>query len=111
MKSGYLANLGARVDPDHRLSRAVAYTSARQGPIELCMGKQSGVCDTPAMSKPKRRLRVVKWVGTTPAVAVCTCCDRQFKIPLTIAAKTLDAQENLKMQFDNHKCKAESDAA
>jgi len=79
--------------------------------LEPCMEKQSRACDTPAMPKPKRQLRVVKWLGTTPSVAVCTCCDRQFKIPLTIAAKTLDAQENLKMQFDNHKCKGESDAA
>jgi len=63
------------------------------------------------MPKTKRHLRVVKWLGTTPAVAVCTSCDRQFKIPLMGVAKTLDAQENLKMQFDNHKCKGQSDAA
>ena len=65
----------------------------------------------PAMPKPKRHPRVIKWLGTTPAIAVCTACDRQFKIPLTEMARTLDAQENLKMQFDNHKCKDESDAA
>jgi hypothetical protein len=81
-----------------------------QGPREPCMGKKSGVCNTPAMSKPKRHLRVVKWLGTTPAVAVCTSCDRQFRIPLTGVVKTLDAQENLKMQFGNHKCKGESAA-
>ena len=62
------------------------------------------------MLKPKRRLRVVKWLGMTPAVAVCTSCDRQFKIPLTGVAKTLDAQESLELQFDNHRCKADSDA-
>jgi len=63
------------------------------------------------MPKPKRHLRVIKWIGTTPAVAVCTSCERQFKIPLTAMARTLDAQENLKMQFDNHTCKGQSDAA
>jgi hypothetical protein len=63
------------------------------------------------MPRPKRHLRVVKWVGTVPTVAVCTACDRQFKTPLPDMARTSDAQENLKMQFDNHKCKGESEAA
>ena len=35
------------------------------------------------MPKPKRHLRVIKWIGTTPAVAVCISSERQFKIPLT----------------------------
>jgi len=59
------------------------------------------------MTKLKRQLRVIKWIGTTPALAVCTSCGRQFKIPLTAMARKLDAQENLKMQFDNHRCKGE----
>jgi len=75
------------------------------------MGKKTEVCNTRAMPETRRRLRVVKWLGSTPAVGVCTSCGRQFKTPLTGMAKTRDAQENLKMQFDNHRCKGESDAA
>jgi hypothetical protein len=32
----------------------------------------------------KRNLRVVKWLGTVPAVGACTYCNREFKVPLTV---------------------------
>ena len=70
-----------------------------------------GCAHTPDMPRPKRHLRVVKSVGQISAVAVCTACDRQLKTPLPDMAGTSGAQENLKMQFDNHKCKGESEAA
>jgi hypothetical protein len=54
-----------------------------------------------------RNLRVVKWLGTVPAVAVCTQCDRNFKVPLDLLKKTSAAQENLRKQFMEHKCKRE----
>ncbi len=56
---------------------------------------------------PKRNLRVVKWVRTIPAIGVCTFCDRQFKIPMTAMKKVSDAQESLRVQFTEHKCKPE----
>jgi len=59
----------------------------------------------------KGRLRVTKWIGTVPAVAVCTKCQRDFRVPVTILKRTLDAQANLKMQFDRHKCESESEPA
>ena len=31
----------------------------------------------------KRNLRVTKWLGKIPAVAVCTFCDRLFAVPMT----------------------------
>ena len=31
----------------------------------------------------KRRLRVIKWLGTIPAVGTCTSCNREFKVPMT----------------------------
>jgi hypothetical protein len=52
----------------------------------------------------KGRLRVIKWIGTVPAVAVCTKCQQNFRVPITVLKRTLDAQANLKMQFDRHKC-------
>jgi hypothetical protein len=59
----------------------------------------------------KGRLRVTNWIGTVPAVAVCTKCKRDFRVPVTILKLTLDAQANLKMQFDRHKCESESEPA
>lgn len=54
---------------------------------------------------PKRNLRVVKWLIATPAIGVCEFCQKEFKVPMTSLAKTVDAQANLQEQFDRHKCK------
>jgi hypothetical protein len=59
----------------------------------------------------KGRLRVTKWIGTVPAVAVCTKCQRDFRVPMTILKRTPVAQENLKMLLDRHKSESESEAA
>ena len=40
----------------------------------------------------------------TPAIAVCTRCQRQFKVPLTVLARTKDAQDYLQQSFDRHVC-------
>ena len=55
----------------------------------------------------QRRLRVVKWLSTTPALAVCTLCSREFKVPLSALRRTADAQANLQEQFVRHKCNPE----
>jgi hypothetical protein len=52
----------------------------------------------------KRRLRVAKWLSTTPAVGVCTLCSREFKVPTSALRRTADAQASLQQQFDSHKC-------
>jgi hypothetical protein len=52
----------------------------------------------------QRRLRVLKWLSTTPAVGVCTLCSQQFKVPMTALRRTADAQASLQKQFDRHKC-------
>jgi hypothetical protein len=54
---------------------------------------------------PKRVLRVTKWLSTTPAIAVCSSCSREFKVPMSALTKTKDAQTNLQQQFDMHECK------
>ena len=51
-----------------------------------------------------RNLRVTKWLGPVPAVAVCTECGREFKAPLPSLKRTSDAQETLRKQFAEHKC-------
>jgi hypothetical protein len=55
----------------------------------------------------KRRLRVLKWLGTIPVVGVCTLCNRQFNVPITAIKRLTDAQENLTSQFAEHICKEE----
>lgn len=54
-----------------------------------------------------RILRVTKWIGTVPAVAICTQCNREFKVPLQLLKRTADSQENLRKQFAEHKCPTE----
>lgn len=58
---------------------------------------------------PRRILRVTKWLTVTPAVAVCTQCQREFKVPLTALARTKDAQDYLQREFDRHKCASADD--
>ena len=54
-----------------------------------------------------RRLRVAKWLSTTPAIGVCTICCREFKVPMNALKTTGDAQASLQEQFDRHKCEPE----
>jgi hypothetical protein len=54
---------------------------------------------------PKRNLRVLKWLGTTPAIAICTACNREFRVPIEILKRVGGAVENLKLQFAQHQCK------
>ena len=60
------------------------------------------------VAMPKRNLRVTKWVGTIPVVGVCTFCDRLFNVPVTALKRVRDAQESLRLQFAEHKCKRET---
>jgi hypothetical protein len=55
----------------------------------------------------QRSLRVTKWLRTVPAAAICTHCERSFKVPLHSLNRTYDAQESLRKQFVEHKCKRE----
>ena len=58
-------------------------------------------------SPKKRNLRVVKWLSSTPVVAVCSFCSREFKVPMSALSRTVDAQANLQQQFDRHTCQPE----
>jgi hypothetical protein len=55
----------------------------------------------------KRRLRVLKWLGTIPAVGICTLCSREFKVPMDAMKKVADAQGSLRVQFAEHHCKGQ----
>jgi hypothetical protein len=73
-------------------------------------GKRNVMCHQLQASTEKklhmlqRRLRVVKWLSTTPALAACTLCSREFKVPMSALRRTADAQASLQEQFDRHKC-------
>ncbi len=51
-----------------------------------------------------RIIRVTKWLGPVPAVAVCSQCNREFKVPLALLKQTANAQESLRKQFAEHLC-------
>jgi hypothetical protein len=56
-------------------------------------------------SPPKKgNLRVVKWLSSTPVVAVRTLCNREFKVPTSALSRTADVQANLRQQLDRHAC-------
>ena len=38
-----------------------------------------------------------------PAVGVCSDCGREFKVPLTLFKRTVEAQVSLRKQFAEHK--------
>ena len=52
----------------------------------------------------QRRLRVSKWLNTTPAIGVCTLCSRELKVPFSALRRTADAQTDLQERFDRHRC-------
>jgi len=58
----------------------------------------------------KRNLRVLKWLGTTPAIAVCTVCNQEFRVPLEVLKRVGGAAENLKLQFARHPCRPDETA-
>lgn len=62
-------------------------------------------CNDGAMTRGlNRRLRVTKWLGTIPAIATCTYCNRIFRVPLTALQKGSDARASLSEQFERHSC-------
>ena len=62
-------------------------------------------CENPAM--PKRNLRVLKWIGTTPAIATCTLCNQEFRVPVDLLKRVAGAADYLKLQFARHQCKGD----
>ena len=57
-----------------------------------------------------RTIRVTKWLGPVPAVAVCSQCGRDFKVPLALLKQITNAQESLRKQFAEHRCPNEAEA-
>jgi hypothetical protein len=53
---------------------------------------------------PKRAIRIVKHIGSTPVIAVCVACNREFKAPTLFIRSVKEATESIQKQFDAHKC-------
>jgi hypothetical protein len=53
---------------------------------------------------PKRILRVVKWLGTTPAIGMCAACERQFTLPVAVLKNVVEARAKMQAMFDGHEC-------
>jgi hypothetical protein len=53
-----------------------------------------------------RNLKVIKWLATTPAVAICTACSREFQVPVKLLSRVMDAQRSLRTQFNEHNCES-----
>jgi hypothetical protein len=56
-----------------------------------------------------RIIRVTKWLGPVPVVAVCSRCVREFKVPLALLKQTANAQDSLRKQFAEHICPDEAE--
>jgi hypothetical protein len=52
-------------------------------------------------------MRLTRRISGIPVAAVCSECNREFKLPMTMMGKTSGAKANLQELFDRHKCKDE----
>jgi transcription elongation factor Elf1 len=60
---------------------------------------------------PKRNIRVTKWIGMIPAVAVCSACGKEFKVSVNELRQVSAAQQSLQTQFSEHECDMNTDNA
>jgi hypothetical protein len=60
------------------------------------------LCKTEVM--PKRAIRIVKHIGSTPVVAACVSCKQEFRAPTSAIRSVKEATDALQKQFDAHKC-------
>jgi hypothetical protein len=62
-------------------------------------------------SDPKsegRSLRIFSWSSYVPTSALCTCCNRVFRVPLAAMTQVSLAEQSLNKQFASHECKDNS---
>lgn len=56
-------------------------------------------------SESSRSLTIFSWSGNVPTSAVCTCCNRVFRVPLAAMIQVSTAEQSLNQQFARHRCK------
>jgi hypothetical protein len=101
------------IGPNFLSGSCISYWRASHSSVRLytCASLQGRIQVWKTAIVHKRSLRVVKWLGTIPVTGVCTFCNRQFKVPMTAMKRVSDAQESLRLQFTEHKCKPEETSA
>jgi len=52
-----------------------------------------------------RMMRILKRIGTTPILAVCTNCAQEFRIPTGTMTPVSEAEKQLESQFFSHVCR------
>jgi len=51
-----------------------------------------------------RMMRILKRIGTTPILAVCTNCAQEFRTPTDTITPVSEAQQILESRFRAHRC-------
>jgi len=57
-----------------------------------------------------RKLRIVRFIGSTPSTAYCDVCKLAFRTRREFVADAEKAKEQLQSDFDQHVCKPEEGA-
>ena len=61
-------------------------------------------------SMPDRKLRIVKFIGSTPSTAYCDVCKLAFRVQRELITDSDKAKKQLQSDFDKHECKPEEGA-
>ena len=57
-----------------------------------------------------RKLRIVRFIGSTPSTAYCDVCKLAFRTHREFIADAVKAKEQLQSDFEKHECKPEDGA-
>jgi hypothetical protein len=55
----------------------------------------------------RRRLRILAWISTVPASAVCSACGELFTVSVKQLTNAM-ATASLQQRFDDHRCKVDA---
>jgi hypothetical protein len=59
---------------------------------------------------PDRKLRIVRFIGSTPSTAYCDVCKLTFRTRREFIVDAEKAKQQLQSDFDKHECKPEEGA-
>jgi len=59
---------------------------------------------------PDRKLRIVRFIGSTPSTAYCDVCKLAFRTQRELITDAVKAKDQLQSDFDAHECKPEEGA-
>jgi hypothetical protein len=61
-------------------------------------------------SMPDRKLKIARFIGSTPSVAYCDVCRLAFKTRQEFLVDADKAKQQLQSDFDKHECRPEDNA-